>query len=127
MYARKSFTVKNVLAVLLGLWVFLSFCSCEDAKAASGAGADGLELRIMSFNIRYGSANDGENRWPNRRQMVFDVIGEQKSDLVGLQEALRFQIDEIREALPVYGEIGVAREDGRTDGEYSAILFRADR
>ncbi len=59
--------------------------------------------------------------------MVFDVIRKQQSDVVGLQEALRFQIDEIREALPAYGEIGVAREDGRIDGEYSAILFRTDR
>jgi endonuclease/exonuclease/phosphatase family metal-dependent hydrolase len=94
---------------------------------APAAGANDLELRVMSFNIRYGSAGDGENRWPSRREMVFDVFRKQQSDVVGLQEALRFQIDEIREAMPVYGEIGVAREDGRIDGEYSAILFRADR
>jgi endonuclease/exonuclease/phosphatase family metal-dependent hydrolase len=81
----------------------------------------------MSFNIRYGTANDGENHWKNRREMVFDVIRDRHSDVVGLQEALRFQIDEIRKAVPVYGEIGVAREDGRIDGEYSAILYRADR
>ena len=106
------------------LVVFLSLSWAGHARAA---GENDLELRVMSFNIRYGSAGDGENRWPNRREMVFDVIRKQKSDVVGLQEALRFQIDEIRKALPAYGEIGVAREDGRTDGEYSAILFRADR
>jgi len=129
MYHRKSFTVTRVLAVLLGLSVFLSCCLCEDAKGADSnrAGADVLDVRIMSFNIRYGSANDGANHWKNRREMVFDVIRDQHSDVVGLQEALRFQIDEIRKAVPVYGEIGVAREDGRIDGEYSAILYRADR
>jgi hypothetical protein len=87
------------------------------------AGANGLEVRIMTFNIRYGSANDGQNHWKNRREMVFDVIRKQQSDVIGLQEALRFQIDEIRQALPMYGEIGVAREDGKINGEYSAILY----
>ena len=111
------------LAILLGLWTFFSLC-CADA---AGAGADDLELRIMSFNIRYGSANDGENHWKNRREMVSDVIRNHPSDVVGLQEALRFQMDEIRKDHPVYGEIGVAREDGNNEGEYSSILYRTDR
>ncbi|MEA3227045.1 MAG: endonuclease/exonuclease/phosphatase family protein [Planctomycetota bacterium] len=117
-------TTSKATRVFFCLVVFLSLSWRAHARAA---GALDLELRVMSFNIRYGSANDGENRWPNRREMVFDLIREQSSDVIGLQEALRFQIDEIREAVLVYGEIGVAREDGRIDGEYSAILFRADR
>ncbi len=132
MYHRKVFAVtKKILSlgVLLGLWMFLGFCSCEAAMGADSnrAGADELELRIMTFNIRYGSANDGENHWKNRKEMVCDVIRNHPSDVVGLQEALRFQMDEIREAHPVYGEIGVAREDGNNDGEYSSVLYRTDR
>ncbi|UCD52457.1 MAG: endonuclease/exonuclease/phosphatase family protein [Phycisphaerales bacterium] len=89
--------------------------------------AGGSELSAMSFNIRYGTANDGENRWENRRAMVCDLIRRYDCDVVGLQEALRFQIDEIRQAIPEYGEIGVGRDDGKTKGEYSAILYRTDR
>jgi endonuclease/exonuclease/phosphatase family metal-dependent hydrolase len=111
-----------VTKAFLSLALVFSFCCCENAAVA-----EGLELRVMTFNIRYGSANDGGNHWKNRREMVFDVIRKHKSDVIGLQEALRFQIDEIRQALPMYGEIGVAREDGKIDGEYSAILYRADR
>jgi len=111
------------LAIVLGLWTFFGLC-CADA---AGAGAGDLELRIMTFNIRYGSANDGENHWKNRKEMVCDVIRDHPSDVMGLQEALRFQMDEIREAHPVYGEIGVAREDGNNDGEYSSLLYRTDR
>jgi endonuclease/exonuclease/phosphatase family metal-dependent hydrolase len=81
----------------------------------------------MSFNIRYGSANDGENHWNNRKEMVSDIIRNHPSDVIGLQEALRFQIDAIREAHSVYGEIGVAREDGIIEGEYSSVLYRTDR
>ena len=115
--------------VFFSLAIILAFCFCGYAQGADAgrAGSGELELRVMSFNIRYGSANDGDNHWKKRREMVFDVIRDQQSDVVGLQEALRFQIGEIREAVGVYGEIGVAREDGRIDGEYSAILYRADR
>ncbi|MFH1719018.1 MAG: endonuclease/exonuclease/phosphatase family protein [Planctomycetota bacterium] len=119
----------KVARVLFSLAILLTLCFCRYAEGAHAdqAAANGLELRVMTFNIRYGAANDGENHWKNRREMAFDVIRKNQSDVVGLQEALRFQIDEIREALPVYGEIGVAREDGKTDGEYSAILYRLDR
>lgn len=82
---------------------------------------------VMSFNIRYGTAKDGENHWTARREMLFDVIREQDADLVGLQEALASQIDEIVTAVPVYAVVGVGRDDAARSGEYSAILFRKDR
>ena len=84
-------------------------------------------LTVMTFNIRYGTANDGENAWPARRAMLFDVIREQDADLVGLQEALDAQITEIVAAAPIYAVVGVGRDDGRTKGEFTAILFRKDR
>ncbi|MFC1637132.1 endonuclease/exonuclease/phosphatase family protein [Planctomycetota bacterium] len=120
---RISVAIKALLSVV----IFSGFYFCEKTKGADRAGANGLDVRIMSFNIRYGTANDGENRWPNRRQMVFDVIRDHKSDVVGLQEALKFQIDEILEAVPDLGMIGVGRDDGKTKGEYSAILYNGGR
>jgi len=84
-------------------------------------------LAVMSFNIRYGTARDGENSWPNRRELLFDVLRAEGSDLIGLQEALAFQIDEILAAVPGYAAVGVGRDDGRGSGEFAAILFRSDR
>ena len=84
-------------------------------------------LVVMSFNIRYGTANDGENRWENRREAVFDLIRSEDPDLVGVQEALAFQLDELLAASPAYGIVGVGRSDGRREGEFAAILFRRDR
>src|SRR4029453_18432972 len=84
-------------------------------------------LTVMTFNIRYGTAKDGENQWSARREMLFDVIREQNADLIGLQEALAFQIDEILAAVPAYAVVGVGRDDAARAGEYSAILFRKDR
>ena len=84
-------------------------------------------LTVMSFNIRYGTANDGENHWMRRRDLLFDVVREQNADLIGLQEALASQIDEIVAAVPGYAVVGVGRDDGRAAGEFSAILFRTSR
>ena len=94
---------------------------------AIARGAAPTELSAMTFNIRYGTANDGPNAWAHRREMVLGVLRDRDADVVGLQEALRFQLDEIEAAVPQYAEIGVGRDDGLTKGEYSAILYRADR
>ncbi len=84
-------------------------------------------MKLLSFNIRYGTANDGDDSWPQRHELVFDVIRTQNPDFCGLQEALRFQIDAIRKVLPEYSEFGVGRDDGKKAGEYSAILYRGER
>ncbi len=96
------------------------------APAGSEA-ADGLQVKLLSFNIRYGTANDGDNAWPHRQEMVCDLIRDEAPDFCGLQEALRYQTDVILEAVPEYEEYGVGREDGKTKGEYSSILYRKDR
>lgn len=85
------------------------------------------ELRVMSFNIRYGTANDGPNHWDIRKGDVADVIADAAPDVVGLQEALHGQITYLLERLPAYALIGVGRDDGKTAGEYTAILYRRDR
>jgi endonuclease/exonuclease/phosphatase family metal-dependent hydrolase len=78
----------------------------------------------MTFNIRYGTALDGSNSWKERRDLVLDVVREYDPAILGLQEALRFQTNELREAFDHLGEIGVARRDG---GEYAAILYDTRR
>jgi endonuclease/exonuclease/phosphatase family metal-dependent hydrolase len=84
-------------------------------------------LDVMTFNIRLGTANDGDNHWTRRREMLFEVIRTQNPDLIGLQEAFRFQIEEILSAVPGYAVAGVGRDDGKAGGETSAILFKAAR
>jgi len=88
---------------------------------------DASPLTVMTFNIRYGTANDGENHWTKRRDLLFEVLRTADADLIGLQEALRFQVDEILAAVPGYGVVGVGRDDGKARGEMSAILFRTAR
>jgi endonuclease/exonuclease/phosphatase family metal-dependent hydrolase len=120
-----SALARRVSAIVL--WALaVAAASAQNAQAPAPASAR-EPLTVMSFNIRYGTANDGDNRWANRREFLFDVIDDAKADLVGLQEALDGQIQEMLEALSQYGVVGVGRDDGRTRGEYAAILYRRDR
>lgn len=84
-------------------------------------------LNVMSFNVRYDNPNDAENKWLFRRSAAIEVIRRQKPDLIGIQEALRNQLDEIRQILPDFLEVGVGRDDGKEAGEYAAILVNKKR
>ena len=90
------------------------------------AQAEPLDIRVMTFNIRTGLAEDGENGWDMRKEFVCDAIRQYAPDVLGVQEACRFQLDEFNTHLPDYGEVGIGR-DGGTKGEYSAILYRKQR
>lgn len=84
-------------------------------------------LHVLTFNIRYGLADDGPNSWPLRRDLVFDLIARGAYDVVGLQEALSFQIEEILEAVPGFEAYFRTREVDPAEGEACAVLYRSDR
>ncbi len=82
-----------------------------------------LELTVVSYNIRYGDANDGPNSWEFRKHATPVMIDSLKPDLLGLQEALIYQIEYILENCPDYAFYGVGRDDGSSKGEHTAILY----
>ncbi len=96
-------------------------------RTASQTSPPAAPLSVMSFNIRYGTAKDGNNHWTLRREHLFALLREQQADVIGLQEALHSQIGEILEAVPGYAYVGVGRADGRQAGEYAAIFYRSAR
>ncbi len=81
----------------------------------------------MSFNIRYGTARDGDNNWELRRDVLMETIDAFGADVLGVQEALHFQLEELVAAMPRYRRIGVGRTDGVEAGEYAAILIDRSR
>lgn len=97
---------------------------CRDASQA----LDGRDpLRVMTYNIRYNNPGDGPSAWPERRDEVAALIRFVDPDVLGLQEALRGQIDDLERLLPDYAWIGVGRNDGADDGEFTPIFYRRDR
>ena len=108
------------LSLIIGMSVTTLFGAENDAKPTD-------ELTVMSFNIRYGSANDGENRWDKRKELVAETIKEVSPDLLGMQECLSFQRDFLAKHLPGYAIHAAGREDGKEQGEMCAIFYRKDR
>lgn len=103
--------------------------------AAACAASEPVELRVMSFNIRYSTGgNDeqsAENNWndPNhpRRERVIRVIREDSPDVLGVQEARHRQVQDLQTALNEFEFYGIGRDDGETGGEFSGIFFTKER
>ena len=83
-------------------------------------------LRVMTYNIRVDTPDDGINRWNLRKQRVFNLIQHYQPDLIGVQEGLAHQVADLQGAFPFYNWYGVGRDDGNDKGEFSAIFYRAD-
>jgi len=83
-------------------------------------------IKLMSFNIRYALADDGENRWDNRKTLVVDRIKAFDPDLLGIQECRDdFQAEFIKNTLQEYEFYGVRREGGNeTAPEMAPVLFK---
>lgn len=96
--------------------------SDEEANSAKVA----TVLEVMSFNIRYGTARDGDHVWPNRRALVADRIDQVQPDVLALQEALDFQLEELKPSLDQYVKLGQHR-DGGTQGEFSGLYVDQSR
>lgn len=85
-------------------------------------------LRVMSYNIRYDNPQDGINVWPNRKDEVAEMMTSvHDADIIGVQEALKHQLDELQGKMPNYTWVGVGRDDGNEKGEFSPIFFKTNR
>ncbi len=80
-------------------------------------------LNLMTFNIRLNLASDSLNAWPYRRDKVSSQVLFHEAHIVGVQEALPAQMNDMKEDLKQYRSTGVARDDGKEKGEFSAIFF----
>ena len=85
------------------------------------------EVRVMSFNIRLGVANDGKNRWDLRKNLVVDTIKKFQPDLLGLQEVFPMQEEFLRKNLPEYLYYGRSRLVEPRDGEACSVMIKRDR
>ena len=90
-------------------------------------GAEESTLRVMTFNIRYATAPDGENSWLHRSDLLLDTITKFDPDLLGTQEVLAVQADFLTKKLTDYTQAGVGRDDGKRRGEFSPVMFKKSR
>jgi endonuclease/exonuclease/phosphatase family metal-dependent hydrolase len=80
------------------------------------------DISIMSFNLRYDTDEDGDNRWDKRKDACINMLKETSPAIIGIQEGLQHQVDLIKEKLPEYDYVGIKSEGGYY-GEYKAIFY----
>ena len=81
------------------------------------------ELNVMTFNIRYDNAGDSLNAWEYRKDKAASQILFHKVHLLGVQEALYNQLEDLKARLKSFKSVGVGRADGKEKGEFSAIFY----
>ena len=86
-----------------------------------------VQLNCATFNMRYDNAADSLNNWRYRKDRIAQFVQERQLDVMGTQELLHSQYEQLKKLLPEYEGVGVARDDGKEDGEYAAIFYRKER
>ena len=82
-------------------------------------------MKIMSFNVLCAGHNGRE--WPRRIERVVSAIKANDPDSFGVQEAHIGWMMALEDLLPEYDYVGVGRDDGKTDGEFSAVFYKRDK
>ena len=92
-------------------------------------GVQAQELLVGTYNVRYQNESDAKqgNGWSQRCPVICEILSYESPDIFGTQEAKVGQIHDLLKGLPEYDYIGVARDDGREEGEYSAIFYHKGR
>ncbi len=85
------------------------------------------DLRVMSFNVRLGVADDGANSWEHRKSLLAKTIQDFDPDLLGTQETWGFQAEYLLDQLPGRAYLGWDRQPGSDDGEQCGLLYRTAR
>jgi endonuclease/exonuclease/phosphatase family metal-dependent hydrolase len=89
--------------------------------------ANAQKIIIGTFNIRYDNPHDTGNLWVDRAPIASNLIRFHEFDILGIQEGLKNQLDDIATALPEYTLYGKGRDDGKDAGEHSAIFYKKSR
>jgi len=84
-------------------------------------------MNIITYNIRYNTPSDKENAWPNRRAEVMNLLKRHNADIFSVQEALYDQIMDLKDGMSGFDYVGVGRDDGNINGEFSAIYYNSNR
>jgi endonuclease/exonuclease/phosphatase family metal-dependent hydrolase len=85
------------------------------------------DLKFLTYNIRLDTPTDGPNAWPLRKAWLCEQVKQVDPDIFGIQEGLPQQVSYIDSSFSDYRHIGVGRDDGKTQGEFSAIWFNTKK
>lgn len=102
----------------------------QDPGSGESGGADEVgpdQVKVISFNVRTGGADAGtQNAWGSRNKGIPPMLEKENPTVFGVQEALRYQMNFIKDNVSAYDCIGVGRDDGADSGEIMGIFYKKD-
>ena len=107
-----------------GLASVIAACCLIAASATPASAAAVIDTRVMTYNIRYGSANDGIDSWDYRKANVATCIKNFAPDLLGLQEVETAQRDYLTNQLTGYTLFGAAQS---ASGTRNTVAYKTQR
>lgn len=91
------------------------------------------QLTVATFNLRYSieknhkfDSTKGED-WQRRGPVAAALTRFHEFEIFGVQEALLHQLEDFSEWLPGYKYVGVGRDDGKKEGEHTAVFYQTDK
>lgn len=100
----------------------------QESPPSAGPAEDSQPIRVLTYNIRYDNPEDGINSWSHRRAAVAELLSQRyRGDLIGIQEAVLGQVQDLAADLPDHDWVGVGRDDGWQAGEFTPIFYRTAR
>lgn len=86
---------------------------------------DAVEFNVATYNIRQKNDRDSiqGDGWNRRCPVIAQIIRFHEFNIFGTQEGFKGQLEQLKSLLPGYDYTGIAREDGKEQGEHSAIFY----
>ena len=84
-------------------------------------------IKLMTYNIKLDYPKEGENSWMERKDFMIGQIKFYEPDIFGIQEGMPNQMKDMDGMLANYSFVGVGRDDGKDEGEYSAIFYNKNK
>lgn len=91
----------------------------------SASAAEEVRFNVATYNLRQINEEDSirGNGWERRCPIIARLAGYHEFNIFGTQEGFKRQLENLKALMPGYDYIGVAREDGKEEGEHSAIFY----
>jgi endonuclease/exonuclease/phosphatase family metal-dependent hydrolase len=121
------FTVGSGKLIMMKKSITFSIAVIIIAVAINSCRSNKDTVKVMTINIRYDNPADSNNAWPNRASQVCNFINGEKPDILGMQEVLLSQYENLDSILTGYSSVGVGRDDGAKKGEMNPVFYRKDK
>lgn len=111
--------MKKILLLLLVLSI--AICTTDFAQ----------QFTVATYNMRNDNASNDDsvrgNGWKQRLPVIVKLIQFHDFDIFGTQECLIHQLKGLKASMPSYAYTGIGRDDGKTEGEFSAIFYKTTK